>query len=360
MIANRVVLFVALLSASSLFGAIPTGKASGAIVVSGKSTPVKFAYVVEKNTLLRIIVSDKELSEADLEEASSLSSDAEENGIAAVVVQLNEDGKAEEVFFFHPKLPAGLSVRELSTFQPKKTASTKLSGRIVLDDPGNSFTYDVTFEAPIVHSKVKSDPLPADATPAQHALWRLKQLEIEYDESSFRSRILRDDADAVKLFLEAGMPVETQNALGEAVERGNAKIVKMLIDAGADVNKRDESGGSLVMAATEKPEVMKLLIDAHADVNAVNEYKVDALAEAAEQGHNDVVKMLLAAGAKVNHRDPSGGTALSVAVLRGYKDVIHTLIDAGADVKRDKEDLLDLAKDKPEIRAMIEAAARKK
>jgi hypothetical protein len=109
-----------------------------------------------------------------------------------------------------------------------------------------------------------------------------------------------------------------------------------------------------------RPEIVKLLIDAHADVNIANDYKIAPLAAAAEQGQLEVVKMLLAAGANVKHRDPSGGSALMVAVLRGYKDVVRTLIDAGADVKRDKEDLLNLAKDNPEIKAMIEEAARKK
>jgi len=215
-------------------GAEPAGKATGSIVVSRKATAVHFAYVVEKNTLLKIIVSDQPLDEGDLSAAATLSSDAAERNIAAAAVQLNEDRKAEEVFFFHPDLPAGLSVRELSTFEPKKTAPAKLAGRIVLSDPGNSFTYDVTFDAPIVHVKETAEILPEGASPAEHARWRLRQLGIDYDEATFRSRILQDDVDAVKLFVEAGMPVETENALGEAVERGNAKIVKVLIDAGAD------------------------------------------------------------------------------------------------------------------------------
>ena len=47
-------------------------------------------------------------------------------------------------------------------------------------------------------------------------------------------------------------------------------------------------------------------------------------------------------------------------MLRGYKDVVKTLIDAGADVARDKDDLLELAKDKAEIKAMIQDALRPK
>jgi hypothetical protein len=333
----------------ALLFAIALGQASGSMVVSGKATPLRHAYVVEKNTLLKVIIS-----------AEPLDDPATADDFTGIAVQLDEKKKAEEVFFFHPKLPAGLSVRELSRFEPKAVTATKVAGRLILDDDGNSFTYDVTFEAPIVHVKEAIDPLPADASKADHAQWRLKQLKIDFDPSELRSRILRDDADAVKLLLDAGVPVETEGAIHTAVDHGNGKIVQILIDAGADVNSLGPYKQSLLMSATTRPEITKILLAAKADPNIVNEYKIGPLAAAAEQGQLEVVKMLLAAGAKVKQRDPSGGTALMVAVLRGYKEVVQTLIDAGADVQRDKKDLLELAKDKPEIKAMIEAAAKKK
>jgi len=333
----------------ALLFALALGQATGSMVVSGKATPLRHAYAVEKNTLLKVIVS-----------AEPLDDPATAGDFTGIAVQLDEKKKAEEVFFFHPKLPAGLSVRELSRFEPKALTATKVAGRLILDDDGNSFTYDVTFEASIVHVKEAIDPLGADASKADHAKWRLKQLNIDVEESELRSRILRDDADAVKLLIDAGIPVETENAIYTAVEHGNGKIVQILIDAGANVNFLGPYQQSLLMSATTRPEITKILLAAKADPNIVNEYKIGPLAAAAEQGQLEVVKMLLAAGAKVNQRNPYGGTALSVAVLRGYKDVVKTLIDAGADVKRDKKDLLEIAKDNPEIKAMIEAAAGKK
>ena len=333
----------------ALFFAVAVGTADGSMVVSGKSTPLHHAYVVEKNTLLKVIVSKDPIDDP-------ISAD----DFTGIAVQLDEKKKAEEVFFFHPKLPAGLSVRQLSRFEPKSITKTRVAGRLVLDDPGNSFTYDVTFDAPIVHAKETIEKLPENATKEEHARWRLKQLNIEYGEDEFRRRILDGDADAVQLMLEAGMPVETREALHQAVEIGNAKVAKVLIDAGANVNARDAAGQSLVMNAVEHPEIVKLLIDAHADVNIPNDYKLAPLAVAAERGNLETVKLLLAAGANVRHRDPTGGSALMVAVLRGYKDVVRVLIDAGADVARDKAELLDMAKDKPEIKAMIEEATRKK
>lgn len=81
-----------------------------------------------------------------------------------------------------------------------------------------------------------------------------------------------------------------------------------------------------------------------------------ALAVAAEQGHLDSLNALIAAGAKLKARDTSGGTALSVAILREYKEIVAALLAAKADVQRDKDDLLALAADKPEIKAMLEKA----
>ena len=193
-------------------------------MVSGKSTPLRYAYAVEKNTLVRVIVS-----------AEPLDDPATAQDFTGIAVQLDEKKRAEEAFFFHPNLPAGLSVRELSRFEPKVVSATKISGRLILDDPGNSFTYDVNFEAPIIHVKEAIDPLPADASKEEHARWRLGQLHIAYGEEEFRRRILDGDVDAVKLMIEAGMPAETQDALHEAVERGNSKMVKVLIDAGANL-----------------------------------------------------------------------------------------------------------------------------
>lgn len=334
----------------ALLFAVALGQADGKMVVSGKATVLRYSYAIERNALVKIIVS-----------AGQLTDPANADNFTGIAVQLDEKKKAEEVFFFHPKLPDGLSVRELSRFEPVTVSSTRIAGRLVLDDPGNSFTYDVNFDAAVVKVKEEPiEPLAADASKADHAKWRLKQLKVPLEPDELRSRVLGDDADAVKLLLEAGIPVNAGDAVRVAVEHGNPKIVQIMIDGGADVNAVGAYNQSLLLASTTRPEITKLLLAANADPNIVNEYGIGPLAAAAEQGQLEVVKMLINAGAKVNQRNPYGGTALQVAVLRGYKDVVKTLIDAGADVARDKAELLEIAKDNEEIKAMIEEAAKKK
>lgn len=336
------------------------GKASGKFIVSNAARKLTHAYVVEKNSLLKIVLATTAVEEAALYDSDKLQEMVDDRGISALIVQLDEDGEADTTYFFDPKLPAGLEVRQLASFDVRNSTKTALSGRVAMNDDGFSFSYDATFDAPITVQVQKIEPLPAGATPADHALWRLKQMEIDYDEQSFRSVVLDGNADAVKLFLTAGMPVETADALRQAVDMGKTSVVKLLLEHGADKNSKDGYGQSVVMtaASNHRTDALALLIKAGADVNAANQYRITPLSVAAEQGHLDTVNMLVAAGAKVNARDTAGGTALSVAILRGYKDIVAALLAAGTDVQRDKDDLLALAADKPEIKEMLEKAIK--
>lgn len=348
-----------LLLAGSLSGAA-AGKATGKFVVGNATRKLTHAYVVQKNSLLKIVLATAAVDEPALYANDALQDAVEKRGISALVIQLDEDGAADTTYFFDAKLPAGLEVRQLATFDLGKASKTALSGRVAFQDDGFSFSYDATFDAPIVVQVQKIEPLPANASPADHALWRLKQMEIPYDAQNFRSVVMDGNADAVKLFLTAGMPVETADALRLAVDMGKPAVAKLLLEHGADKNGKDSYGQSLVMtaASNHRTEIMKQLIAAGADVNAANQYRITPLAVAAEQGHLDIVNLLVAAGAKVNARDTSGGTALSVAILRGYKEIVAALLAAGTDVLRDKDDLLNLAADKPEIKEMLEKAIR--
>lgn len=358
-VAFLVALSGALFVAGPLLAAAP-GKASGRFVVGQATKQLTHAYVIEKNSMLRIVLATRQVDDADLFDNDALQDAVAGGDLSALVIQLDEDREADSTFFFDAKLPAGLEVRQVGTFKAKKSSDSALSGRVAMSGDGYSFYYDATFDAPILVQLQKIEPLAADATPADHALWRLKQMEIPYDPNHFRGAILDGNADAVELFLTAGMPVETANALHEAVSGGKAAVVKILLKHGANANGKDGYGQSLVMTSVSGHymDVLTLLIAAGADVSTPNQYRVTPLAVAAEQGHLDAVNMLVAAGAKVNARDTSGGTALSVAILRGYKDIVAALLAAGTDVQRDTDDLRAFAADKPEIKAMIEKAIK--
>ncbi|MGK2857226.1 MAG: ankyrin repeat domain-containing protein [Thermoanaerobaculia bacterium] len=352
----------ALFAAVGLHAAPDAGKAKGRIVVSGKPVELTTSYVVERKGVTRVYLVDRALTEDELFDDDALAGAVQSKGVSAVVVRLSADREAEEAFYFHPQLPAGLSVTELTKFAPKGKGEERVAGRMLFDDDGFSWSFDVTFDAPVLLQLVKEEPLAADASDADVAKRELAKRDIKFDEGAFRGAVIDGDAEVVKLFVDAGMPPDTRGALGSAIDVKSPAVVKVLVDAGADVNATGPYRQSPLMGAASmgNPDVVRILLAGGADPNIPNEYGIAPLSVAAEQGQLEIVKILIAGKADVNAiEQPYGGSAIQVAVLRGYKEIVKTLIDAGTDVRKQKAALLELTQD-AEIRAMIEAAAKKK
>ena len=92
-----------------------------------------------------------------------------------------------------------------------------------------------------------------------------------------------------------------------AIEAGDAERVKALIAGNPKLLRAQDGQGKtpLVLAAeTNKPELLKLLIEAGAEVNTKGRHT--ALSKAAEGGHLEVVRLLLKHGAEVNPSRPDG------------------------------------------------------
>jgi hypothetical protein len=351
-----------MVAAVAATGAPDAGKASGKLVVSGNAVKLTAAYAVEKNGVTRVYLADRPLTEDELFDDATLALAAASKGVSAVVVRLSADRKPEEAFFFHGALPAGLSVRELTKFTPKGKTENRIAGRMLFDDKGFSWSFDATFDAPLLLQIVKEDPLPADAGKADVAKRALSKRGIAFDAGAFRGAVVSGEAEVVKLFVDAGMPPDQDDALSTAIDVKSPAVVRVLVDAGADVNALGPYKQSHLLNAASmgNAEVVKILLGAGADPNVPNEYGIAPLSSASEQGQLEIVKLLIAGGANVNAiEEPYGGSAIQVAVLRGYKEIVKTLIDAGTDVRRNKDELLGLTED-PEIRAMIEAAAAKR
>lgn len=121
-----------------------------------------------------------------------------------------------------------------------------------------------------------------------------------------------------------------------AVCQGHAKILKLLIDKGADVDLLEKEGCTPLMFACQLGRVglVKLLLDASADLNIFHgKLGSTALMMAAENGDTIIVTMLLQAGANPNYSSMrDGGSALLVASLRNQVKVVRALLDGGADV----------------------------
>jgi NAD(P)-dependent dehydrogenase (short-subunit alcohol dehydrogenase family) len=122
--------------------------------------------------------------------------------------------------------------------------------------------------------------------------------------------------------------------LHEAALTGNVDAIRRHIAAGTDLNAPDASGGStpLIIAATfGRTAVARALIDAGADVNRRNNDGATALLTAALFCRTQIVEALLTAGADRTIRNNSGSTALDVVTvpfdrIKGIYDYLGTVL----------------------------------
>ncbi|KAJ1478455.1 ankyrin repeat-containing domain protein, partial [Baffinella frigidus] len=122
----------------------------------------------------------------------------------------------------------------------------------------------------------------------------------------------------------------------DACRRGRAEEVQQLILEGADVSERNYGETVLISAAQYGHyRVVKILLDAGAEVEAVcrgpGSESYTALRWAVIGGHEKVARILLDAGAEVEECSNDRSTALIDAAERGHVGVAQMLLDAGAD-----------------------------
>ncbi len=86
----------------------------------------------------------------------------------------------------------------------------------------------------------------------------------------------------------------------------------------------------MLAAGTGDMETIRLFLDAGMDVNARNELGRTALYMAALGGHEAAVRLLAASGADVNAEERNGHNALDAAKAHGFPALAELLRDLGA------------------------------
>ena len=131
---------------------------------------------------------------------------------------------------------------------------------------------------------------------------------------------------------------------------GNIPAIKALLESGVDANKTCTPPEHLPrhlapihLAARCSPMIVKLLIDAGVDVNkraAMSDFtnntelvsNITALNVAAQWDQAPVIIELVKAGADVNIADDRGRTPISYAAYHGYDDCVAFLVAYDADI----------------------------
>jgi ankyrin repeat protein len=156
-------------------------------------------------------------------------------------------------------------------------------------------------------------------------------------------------ACVVDRLLRRGAVCDLSEALWMACNHNYEDVARLLIAAGADVNRAHWNNSPLT-AATRNGHVgvVRLLIDAAADLDFAASGRT-ALELAASKGHAQIVPMLLAGGANPN-RGNQWRMPLTSAVYAGRDNDVALLIAHGADV-----DVVPRS-DNPRITALLCAA----
>ncbi|MBL7184872.1 MAG: ankyrin repeat domain-containing protein [Phycisphaerae bacterium] len=136
-----------------------------------------------------------------------------------------------------------------------------------------------------------------------------------------------------KLLIEKGAAVFN---IHTAAFAGNLEKVRSFIEAGTDVDAKDESGMTPLLRAVsgEHAAVAKFLVDNRADVNTGDKWGYVPLVYALWNMDSETVKLLIDKGADTNAKDtPSGYTSLHWAIMMDSKELTELVLAAGVDVK---------------------------
>ena len=117
-----------------------------------------------------------------------------------------------------------------------------------------------------------------------------------------------------------------------AAGKASPEIIKILMDAGFDINQKNKNGWTPLFEATlfGNRDVVSYLLELGINPNTRNAIARTPLHEAARLGYTYIVRDLLDAGATYDVEDYQGKTPFFLAVESGYIDIIAQLYEKGA------------------------------
>ncbi len=154
----------------------------------------------------------------------------------------------------------------------------------------------------------------------------------------------RDQYELVKLLIDKGADVNKKGsskklnikdgfALLTSSARGNLDITRLLIENNAKIDQTDNSGLTSLMSASfrGKDVIVEYLIKKGASIEQKDNFGYTALMFAANAGKIDCVDLLIRNGANVQTKDKDDSTAIMFAAQHGFNNVVTLLLKNGAD-----------------------------
>jgi len=147
------------------------------------------------------------------------------------------------------------------------------------------------------------------------------------------------DLDLVERLLERGADVHRRTQTGGSTmmyaSLGNhVQVAKRLLQHAVDINAQGSNGWSATTIAAAKgfTEMLTFLLANGVDANLLDVYQWSPLMRAVDNRHYAAVKVLLAEKEiALNTQSDTGNTALHIAAANGDEKMLALLLDAGSD-----------------------------
>jgi hypothetical protein len=225
--------------------------------------------------------------------------------VAELRIDVVEQWAVLEISYQLPPVPllAQSKVGEPQALQDKVEPTA--GGTVSIKVPERAVEEAASAAAGVATDGAGLEAIIAGVSPAE-AKRRLQGLGYStVDDSMFVMSAVQGDTEAVRMFLAAGLPVDTRyddrTPLLSAAMTGQVETALLLIEAGADVNAADSNSSTSLIWSAQKcatHELVQALVDAGADVNAQAKGGATPLMMAKVMSCTENLRILTEAGVK--------------------------------------------------------------
>ncbi|KAH0541280.1 hypothetical protein FGG08_004204 [Glutinoglossum americanum] len=166
---------------------------------------------------------------------------------------------------------------------------------------------------------------------------------------------------SVRKFASGNSVSKSSPVLALAAKANSVAIVKLLVEAGVDINYQDESGETAlhITARFGHMDCAKILLEGSdyqkADTELIEKtFGWTPLFVACVDGHLGVVEALICAGADFEKSDLSGWTAKEHAALRGHLDIARKLAELTGPEVSDSSETSTVGSSSPPLGSSLE------